>query len=538
MAFQPANSSQDTKPTPRRFLPWAEREAGVDTRAGWSLTPELQGQITRRLRLIALTYSLAFFGADIFPAMLVGQFFRRFHQAHDWMPSIGSILAGLIVAIVVSRKSLSWQAKIHLGLAFEVAGSYGIALSQYLFPPELRSEPHMLHVLSPSWVAVWMLFYSIVVPSPPRQTLIALVLSASAPLVVIWFSLRAAHMSDLMPLDAFLLGHVLPYAICAGMAYLGARIVYNLGTDVSRARELGSYRLVERLGGGGMGEVWRASHQMLARPAAIKFIRPEAIAGMSADDAKRMFHRFELEARSTASLTSAHTVNLYDFGTTDDGSFYYVMELLDGLDCEALVKRFQAIPPARAVHLLLQICESLDEAHGKGLIHRDVKPANIYVCRSGTRTDFVKVLDFGLVADRKPRDIRLTEPDQAIGTPQFMPPEMALGKPIDGRADLYGLGCVAYWLTTGRPVFEGEGFYDVVSRHLHVAPDPPSRHLPSLPREWDEIVLACLEKDPDRRPSTARELARRLREIPLADRWREEDAQVWWRQHMGRLGGE
>lgn len=538
MALERQVETREKKPSAQRFLPRLERGRGADSRSGWSLSPELQRQITRRLQLIALTYSLAFFAADIVPSALMGQFPGRFHEVARWMPSLGSMLAGLIVTIVVSRESLSWQAKIHLGLAFEVAGSYGIALAQYIFPAEVRSQPIVLQNLSPSWVAVWMLFYSIVVPSPPRKTLIALLLSASAPLVVIWFSLQAAHMGDLMPLDMFLVGHVLPYAICVGMAYLGARIVYNLGTDVSRARELGSYRLVEMLGRGGMGEVWRATHQMLARPAAIKFIRPEAIAGMNTEDAKRMLQRFEREARATASLTSAHTVNLYDFGVADDGSFYYVMELLDGLDCEALIERFGPIPPARAAHLLTQICESLEEAHGKGLIHRDVKPANVYVCRSGTRADFVKVLDFGLVADRRPQDIRLTQPDQAIGTPQFMPPELALGKPIDARADLYGVGCVAYWLTTGRPVFEGEGFYDIVSRHLHAMPEPPSRHVASLPKEWDEIVLACLEKDPDRRPRTARDLAARLREIPLSDRWSEEAAQDWWRENLSAPTGD
>jgi len=356
-----------------------------------------------------------------------------------------------------------------------------------------------------------------------------------------WYSLHAAKLGDLMPLPVFLVNHVLPYMICVAMAYVGARVVYNLGADVSRAHELGSYRLIERLGRGGMGEVWRASHRLLARPAAIKFIRPEAIAGVNAGEAKMMLRRFELEARSTASLTSAHTVDLYDFGVTDDGRFYYVMELLDGFDCEDLVRRFGAIPPARVVHLLAQICESLDEAHTKGLIHRDVKPANIYVCRNGNRFDFVKVLDFGLVAHRgspETQETRLTHPDQAIGTPQFMPPEVALGKEVDGRTDLYALGCVAYWLATGRNVFDGESLFDVVSKHLHANPDPPSRHAPhGLPPELNALILECLEKEPDRRPRTARELARKLRGVPLADRWGDEQAEAWW-EETRLLNGE
>lgn len=528
-----ARSEQPDGSSETLFLPHLKTAERRDSR-GWSLSPELQRQVTRRLRLIAITYSLAFVFADILPNALFNQLGEWIRTPSAWIPGLGSILAGLLVAGVASSSRLRWQTKLHVGLVFEVLGSYSIAVSQYVFPPDIRNEPHILHVLSPSWVAIWMLFYSIIVPAPPRKTLIALIASASAAPVVIWISIHAAGLADLLPLPMFLVHHVLPYAICVGMAYGGARVVYNLGTDVARAQELGSYRLIERLGRGGMGEVWRASHQLLARPAAIKFIRPEAVAGADAGEAKMMLKRFEREARSTASLTSAHTVDLYDFGVTEDGSFYYVMELLDGLDCDDLVRRFGAIPPARLVHLLTQMCDSLDEAHTKGLIHRDVKPANLYVCRSGNRFDFVKVLDFGLVAHRgtpEAQDTRLTLPNQAVGTPQFMPPEVALGKPTDGRTDLYALGCVAYWLATGRPVFTGESLYEVVSKHLHEHPDPPSRHAThELPPELDALILACLEKDPDRRPSSARELARKLRAVPLADRWGDEQAEAWWEE--------
>ena len=285
-----------------------------------------------------------------------------------------------------------------------------------------------------------------------------------------------------------------------------------------------------------MGEVWRASHQLLARQAAIKFIRPETIAGSNVEETRLLLKRFELEARATASLTSAHTIDLYDFGVTDEGSFYYVMELLEGVDCEHLVRRFGPLPAARVVHLLTQVCESLDEAHAKGLIHRDVKPANIYVCRSGSRCDFVKVLDFGLVAHRSAPatpDPRLTLPEQAIGTPDSMPPEVALGQQVDGRADLYGLGCVAYWLATGRSVFTGSSFYEIISKHMHVAPESPSQHAPGpLPRELDALILQCLEKTPERRPASARELGRRLRDIAFAEPWRDEQAEAWWAANL------
>ena len=381
-----------------------------------------------------------------------------------------------------------------------------------------------------------MIVYSIAVPAPPGKALLALIASASAPPVVIGLVLRSARLSHLLPPASFFFNHVFPYMICVALGYVGVRIVYMLGVRVARERELGSYRLIERLGGGGMGEVWKASHHLLARPAAIKFIRTDTISSSNADEATTMRSRFELEAQATASLSSAHTVDLYDFGVTDDGTFYYVMELLDGLDCDGLVRRFGSLPPGRVVYLVTQVCESLEEAHDKGLVHRDAKPANIYVCQSGNRCDFVKVLDFGLVTHRRAPaalEPRLTHPQQAVGTPQYMPPEVALGKDSDGRADLYGLGCVAYWLATGRPVFEGSTFYEVISQHLNALPNPPSLHAPNrMPPELDALILRCLEKSPEQRPANARELARELGTIPLSQPWRDEHAMAWWSEHI------
>jgi serine/threonine-protein kinase len=516
------------------FLPGGHAAPSAGSRAAWTLPPHLQGQLPRRLRNTALLYSLAYFLSAFGPALLTNQLREAVRDPSEWVPDAASILAGLLVAALASRPRIPWKAKMHLGLVFEVLGSYGIALSMYVEAERFAGTPIVFYVLSPSWVAVWMLVYSIVVPAPPGRALFALLASASAPAVVMGISLQQAGLLHIFTPATFFLVHVFPYLICVVLAYASARIMVTLGADVSRARELGSYRLIERLGQGGMGEVWRASHQLLAREAAIKFIRPESIAGISAEASRTMVQRFELEARATASLTSAHTIDLFDFGVADDGAFYYIMELLEGLDCDRLVRRFGALPPSRAVHLLAQVCESLEEAHEKGLIHRDVKPANIYVCRSGVRCDFVKVLDFGLVAHRrhaKP-DVMLTPPEHAIGTPAFMAPEIAQGQEIDGRSDLYGLGCVAYWLVTGRQVFEGSGFLEVISKHMHVEPDPPSRHSPGeLPRELDALILRCLEKAPERRPPNAREVARLLRAVPLRDSWSAESAEEWWAEH-------
>jgi serine/threonine-protein kinase len=291
-----------------------------------------------------------------------------------------------------------------------------------------------------------------------------------------------------------------------------------------------------------MGEVWRASHQMLARPAAIKLIRTDRLAQVTGEEANTLLQRFDLEAQVTASLTSPHTVALYDFGVTEDGTFYYVMELLHGLDVERLVERFGPMPAERCVALLAQACDSLEEAHARGVIHRDIKPANLHVGRMGTRWDMVKVLDFGLVLrDSAPgrAEPRLTAPDQVGGTPAFMAPEMVLGREVDGRADLYALGCVAYWLLTGSMVFEGKTSLEVIMRHVDTQPVPPSQRAPlAVPRELEALVLSCLAKDPAARPADAAALRRGLRAVPLAEPWTDDDAARWWRMHLPELATE
>ncbi|MBN1771548.1 MAG: protein kinase [Deltaproteobacteria bacterium] len=300
-------------------------------------------------------------------------------------------------------------------------------------------------------------------------------------------------------------------------------------------RKYGSYVLVDLLGKGGMGQVWRARHGMLGRTAAVKLIRWEML-GADEARARQFLRRFEREAQATSSLRSPHTVAVYDYGVAADGTFYYAMELLEGLNLEQLVTRHGPVSPERAVYLLAQACDSLAEAHAQGLIHRDVKPANLYACRLGLQHDFVKVLDFGLV---KPipgsgmLETSLTIDGTALGSPAFMPPEVAEGKrTIDARADIYALGCVAYWLLTGQYVFDGDSPLHVIARHLTAPPPPPSsRTAASIPPALEELVLECLRKEPDERPGGARALLRRLRGLPLGPAWTPERAEAWWAEH-------
>ncbi|HBP17100.1 MAG TPA: hypothetical protein DEA08_04795 [Planctomycetes bacterium] len=294
-------------------------------------------------------------------------------------------------------------------------------------------------------------------------------------------------------------------------------------------------RLGVLLGSGGMGEVWRATHRMLARPAAIKLIRPEALSGRaSATQRQTLKARFEREARATAQLSSPHTISIYDFGATEDGVLYYVMELLDGTDLETLVAEHGPLPAGRVVHLLKQACESLAEAHRAGLVHRDVKPANLFLARKGRRVDWVKVLDFGLVKEREATSAALTADGELAGTPAYLAPEVATGDaPVDGRADLYALGCVAYALLTGAPVFEGVTAMQVAAAHVVEAPAPPSTRTRALiPRDLEALILACLAKAPADRPASAADLRDALRATGLSSGWTAKHARAWWDTHL------
>jgi serine/threonine-protein kinase len=258
-------------------------------------------------------------------------------------------------------------------------------------------------------------------------------------------------------------------------------------------------------------------------------------------DPDLLVRRFEREARATAALTSPHTVQLYDFGVTEDGRLYYVMELLDGLDLDTLVRQHGPLPAERVVHLLRQVCSALEDAHANGLVHRDIKPANVVVSRAGVTFDFAKVLDFGLVKLDSPRGggkdaINLSAEDSWSGTPGYMAPEVVLGAAdTDHRVDLYALGCVAYWLLTGRMVFEGETAMQVMVQHVQAAPKRPSQRVDlPIPAALEALVMECLEKEPARRPASAEVVSERLRALPLTSGWTAERAEQWWDMHRPR----
>ncbi len=272
---------------------------------------------------------------------------------------------------------------------------------------------------------------------------------------------------------------------------------------------------------------------MLARDAAIKLVR-----GRDGGIARELMARFEREAKATAGLRSPHTVQLYDFGRSDDGAFYYVMELLDGYTLDRLVERHGALAPERVVSVLRQACRSLAEAHGAGLVHRDIKPGNIFLCRYGGEADFVKVVDFGLVKDVSASGgVNLTQTGLIAGTPAYMPPEMALGRDVDGRADLYALGCVGYFLLTAQTVFDRKTALETLHDHTSTPPVPPSRRVATpIPADLEAVLLDCLAKDPGDRPESALVLEERLAATSSAGLWSRADAERWWDRHSPATG--
>lgn len=443
--------------------------------------------------------------------------------------AVGTVLGVAICALAWSRR-VPVQTMLDIGLIFEVLAAFCLAAMENSNP--LISQGFVRGV---SGLALWTAFFVLVVPSSLAKTSLAAVASAvMGPLTLIMYS---GFYGNRVPEAGIWISVFVPDFVCAVWAVLLSRFIYGMGRDLSKARRMGYYELIEPLGRGGMGEVWRAKHRMLARPAAIKLIAPEAVGVRSGGLTTTMIQRFELEAQLTATLQSQHTIQLYDFGVTDDGALYYVMEYLNGLDLETLVEKYGPVPAERAIHFMLQITDSLEEAHQIGLVHRDIKPANVFTSIHGGQYDFVKVLDFGLARFSQEQK-GITVSDSGGGTPAFMAPEAALGQSIDGRADLYALGAVGYWLLTGRLVFEGETPYATVLDHIRKAPVPPSMRteLP-IPESLERIIMLCLEKDPRKRPASARELAQMLRQVEPPNQWDDTRAERWWLSHRPEAGG-
>ena len=505
-------------------------ERGLDTSSGMNFVRERLALLGKTLFLVSFAFylfllaNMVLVGGAPFVAVVRGPVALG-HLCASWTMGLLWLLA--------SRARLSRRSLGALDASSIVVGGGFLSLMT------LQDEGQILQTLLALMVTV--MVRAILVPSRPSRTM---VLSALAFVPTVIVCIARHHPTQLLPgfTPGFqklhmTLNTVLWSVLGTTLATIVSRVIYGLRQQVAEANELGQYILEEPIGGGGMGEVWRARHRLLIRPAAIKLIRPQALPAM-AGDSELLLRRFEREARATAALKSPHTVQLYDFGATEDGRLYYVMELLDGFDLDTLVRQYGPQPAERVIHILRQVCSSLQDAHGNGLVHRDIKPANVVVSRAGTMFDFVKVLDFGLVkldTARRAEDdavAKLSTEGSTSGTPAFMAPEVVLGDAVtDHRVDLYALGCVGYWLLTGKVVFEGTAMQVLV----HHAQTPPQR--PSLRVEWpipaplEDLIMECLEKDPARRPASAEVVSTRLNAVPLSSAWTVERAEHWWATH-------
>jgi eukaryotic-like serine/threonine-protein kinase len=526
-------NGRDGQKTRRRMEPVLTPGTGVSRATGFGLPEGVLQGISRRLSILSVVagtlWAISLFLNNWFPPGFGGLTAFAFPWPGNLVGALGIAMAAAMWVFL--RLGRAGEAILDVGLVFLVVNAFGIGLLDEWGGRELR-------VRSVSWVALVILVYAMNAPSTPRKTLAASLVAASMdPLHALFAHLRGVP----VPPAAEVLIQYWPNYAAALLAVVPAQVFERLSRQVQRAREAGSYELVEALGRGGMGEVWRAEHRLLARPAAVKIIRPQVLGAASEKDVQAITRRFMREAQATAVLSSPHTVGLYDFGVTDEGSFYYVMELLVGRDLETFVREFGPLPVNRTVHLLRQVCHSLAEAHNRSLVHRDIKPANIYVCRMGLDYDFVKVLDFGLVKFGEGRSsfgqTFATGEFVTSGTPGYMAPEVILGGcDTDRRADVYALGCVAYWMLTGHLVFEADTAMRMFDAHLHAAPIPPSQRteLPVTP-DVEAVIMQCLEKDPGKRPADAAELYDMWCDCSRCGPWTNETARRWWELHLPEL---
>jgi serine/threonine protein kinase len=504
---------------------WDEREA-VRAAANRELHADVLGPVLGRLGGIAGVT------AGVLAVYLAGLVWLVPRSAPPWTSLFPTLATLLGVAIVLSAvtfgatrvKQLRAQLLTDIGYLYLVLLSLLLGLMRHAYP---WPPGEILRQVSPAVIPI--LAFGALIPASPRTSLAALLTAAAMDPLALYFM----HAQKTSPeLREFLLLTASP-VLAAVVAHRISRTVHHLSEGIVKAREVGSYQLVERLGVGGMAEVWRADHRMLARPAAVKLIRPTILGEHGHIEGERLLRLFLREARATASLGSPNTIQVYDFGITREGAFYYVMELLHGVDLKTLVERFGPQSSERTAYLLRQVCRSLAEAHERDFVHRDVKPANIFTCRLGGEDDFVKVLDFGLVLDRHPTAAELEDEQRFVGTPAIMAPEMVrFQAPVDARADLYAVGCVGYWLLTGKRVFEANTRHDMLVMHAHQKPVTPSlRGGTPVHPGLEALIMACLEKNPGKRPQTARELRERLDALEFTPPWTAERAELWWKRY-------
>lgn len=486
-----------------------------------TLPADVASMAARRVGIAGLTYSSCYLGFEILFHFTRSNQIAGFETFFFYTSLLG-IFSGLLMFWLSRRLAHQPERVIQIGLSFLVLSSLEIGVAEATIP-----FTENLLIRGHSAIAMWIGVFSLLAPAPYRQSLIAALCAAAMAPSGIALNLWIRGYEP-PPAAIWILWSAAPFLMAITGTWL-ARWVYQLGADLEQAREMGSYELLEPIGQGGMGEVWRARHRFLARDAAIKLIRRKAL------DTPMQLKRFEREARVIAKLECPHTVSIFDFGATPTGQLYFAMELIRGLNLDQLVQRFGPQSPNRVKHIWIGVLKSLEEAHRASLTHRDVKPSNILLARLGLEYDFVKVVDFGLAKSHGGEDqTQLTLESTTVGTPAYMAPELASGddEKIDGRADLYAMGCVVYFLLVGKTVFEAPTPMALILKHIQEPVVRPSERFElEIPEEMERLVLWCLEKDPALRPQSARELLEKVEALTL-EPWSAEKQYRWWQTHL------
>ncbi len=518
-----------TSPLPENFAPDRQVIEGGST----ELADETRNLLHRRLRAASLMLALGF---GIF--LLRDLYFPKILQNLIYLHGLVFLLLVVNVLALSSRWTPSMRQLRLLELAsFGCVAGFFVASQSLGLQERVRqelltaSELRVLFKTSIIGTLILMFTYGIFIPNNWRRAALVIVPMALAPLAApLLLGLTSPSFlsvsEEARTLDK-ITENALFLVLGAVTAVFGTHTINTFRKEEFRARRLNQYHLTKKLGAGGMGEVYLAEHQLLKRPCAVKLIRP------SLSQKPRVLARFELEVRATARLSHWNTVEVFDFGRTEDGTFYYVMEYLPGLSLQQLVDRHGPLPPGRIIYLLCQACDALREAHQAGLIHRDLKPPNVFSAYRGARHDVAKLLDFGLVKAIKEDDSPvLTREGTVTGSPLYMAPEQIMKThAADRRTDIYAMGAIAYFLLTGRPPFLANDSMAVMVAHARDPVVPPSRLREGVPGDLEMVVLRCLEKKPEDRYQDAENLARAFSACADAGGWSPVQAEAWWQEH-------
>jgi serine/threonine-protein kinase len=492
--------------------------------SGPHLTKETQALLRLRLRAAALILLIGF-----------GVFLIRHVVGVLTGEPLSPVLFGFHVLVVLvlgfSAAPLCRECTVSIGkLRMSELIIFGLPTVFFLMVQHKVALEDAGRGIMPQLMPFWLLLvftYGMFIPNTWRRAALVIGAMALAPvLLMLGMMLVYPQVAGAMTVIGCV-QHMLVLLVAAVASVFGTHLINTLRREVFEARQIGQYRLIKPLGSGGMGDVYLAEHRMLKRPCAIKLIPPDR-----AGD-PHVLARFEREVQTTARLSHWNTVEIFDYGRTDDGTFFYVMEYLPGLSLQELLDRYGPLPAERVVHFLRQICQGLREAHAIGLIHRDIKPANVFAAQSGGLYDVAKLLDFGLVKPvTEARSARLTQEGGVAGTPLFMSPEQARGLDnLDARGDIYSMGALAYALLTGHPPFDGANSMEVMIAHVRDDVVKPSKRHADVPADLEHVVLRCLAKRPEDRFQDVDSLEHALAECAAADRWTQSHAARWWHEN-------